>query len=103
MDIEIVDLLDEITDSINEDSLIKEYRIKKKEVLEDSELTSKIGALKKLDIYSNEYKKLKEEITSNKKFSKYKELEAEVYLLLLTINKKLNRLRCEDEDNNREV
>lgn len=103
MDIEIVDLLDEITDSINEDSLIKEYRIKKKEVLEDSELTSKIDALKKLDIYSNEYKKLKEEITSNKKFSKYKELEAEVYLLLLTINKKLNRLRCEDEDNNREV
>lgn len=103
MDIEIVDLLDEITDSINEDSLIKEYRIKKKEVLEDSELTSKIDALKKLDIYSNEYKKLKEEITSNKKFSKYKELEAEVYLLLLTINKKLNLLRCEDEDNNREV
>ncbi len=103
MDIEIVDLLDEITDSINEDSLIKDYRRLKKEVFGDKDLVNKIEELKKLDIYSDKYKKLKEEISSDKKFSKYKKLETEVYLLLLNINKELNRLRCNDEDNNREV
>lgn len=103
MDIEIVNLLDEITESINEDPLIKDYRRLKKEVLGDKDLVNKIEELKKLDIYSDKYKKLKEEISSDKKFSKYKKLETEVYLLLLNINKELNRLRCNDEDNNREV
>ena len=97
MDIEIIEKLDEITDLINDSKLLKEFSSIKEKVLKDSFLVEKINSLKEIEnIYSDEYRNLKEEIFLNEDFRRYKELENEVYLFLLKINSSLNNLKKED-------
>lgn len=96
MDLDLIEKLDEVTDEIKNNDLLKEFSKIKKKVEDNQELLDDIERLKKLDIYSDEYKCEKEKLLSNKDFNYYKELENKVYLLLLSINKSLNKLKKED-------
>lgn len=77
-------------------NIIKEIELKNK-LLSNNDLLNKIEKLKTLDIYSNEYKELKKEIFNNKDFVEYKHLENEINLMILEINKRLNKLTDKKE------
>lgn len=92
MDIDIINKLDEIISIIDNSKDIKRLLELKNKILSDNNLKDKLDRIKKLDIYTNEYKILKNELLSNKDIKEYKSLENELYLLTLSINKKLNEL-----------
>lgn len=92
MDIDIINKLDEIISIIDNSKDIKRLLELKNKILSDSNLKDKLDRIKKLDIYTNEYKILKNELLSNKDIKEYKSLENELYLLTLSINKELNEL-----------
>ena len=92
MDIDIINKLDEIISIIDNSKDIKRLLELKNKILSDNNLKDKLDRIKKLDIYTNEYKILKNELLSNKDIKEYKFLENELYLLTLSINKKLNEL-----------
>ncbi len=92
MNEEIIKKLDEITDIIENDNNIKEYKMLKKDILNDSELLNKISKLKQIDSYNKEYLDLKNSILSNEKYKKYIYLEKEMFYIIKDINIKLNSL-----------
>ncbi len=92
MDIDIINKLDEIISIIDNSKDIKRLLELKNKILSDNNLKDKLDRIKKLDMYTNEYKILKNELLSNKDIKEYKSLENELYLLTLSINKKLNEL-----------
>ena len=92
MNEEIIKKLDEITDIIENDNNIKEYKMLKKDILNDSKLLNKISKLKQIDSYNKEYLDLKNSILSNEKYKKYIYLEKEMFYIIKDINIKLNSL-----------
>ena len=97
MNIEIINKLDEITNIIDNDKDINEYKKLKEEILNDKELLNKIEKLKKIDKYDDNYLLLKKEILSNKKYKRYIELENNLFFDIKDINKKLNSLKEKSE------
>lgn len=99
----INDKVEELIDILNNDRRVKRLKVLKKELNKDEELISKIEYLKKLDQYSVDYRNLKKELFQNPKFVEYKELENEISIIILEINRKLkdltNERSCHHENN----
>lgn len=87
--------IDNLINLLDNDPRIIKLVEKKEKLLNNKELITKITKLKELDIYSDEYKKLKKELFENEDFVSYKELETEINYLILEINKKLRTLTNE--------
>ena len=92
MNKEIIEKLDEITNIINNDKDIKEYKELEKRILNNKELLKKIDKLKSINSYGNDYIELKKEILLNKDYSRYLELEKKLFFDIKDINNKLNCL-----------
>ena len=92
MNEEIINKLDEITNIIDNDKDIIEYKLLRKEILEDKDLLDKINKLKEINSYNKEYVDLKNEILSNERYKKYIYLEKELFYIIKDINIKLNSL-----------
>ena len=92
MNKEIIEKLDEITNIIDNDKDIKEYKELEKRILNNKELLKKIDKLKSINSYGNDYIELKKEILSNKDYSRYLELEKKLFFDIKDINNKLNCL-----------
>ena len=92
MNKEIIEKLDEITNIIDNDKDIKEYKELEKRILNNKELLKKINKLKSINSYGNDYIELKKEILSNKDYSRYLELEKKLFFDIKDINNKLNCL-----------
>lgn len=99
----INDKVEELIDILNNDKRVKRLKVLKEELNKDEELISKIEYLKKLDQYSIDYRNLKKELFQNPKFVEYKELEGEISIIILEINRKLKNLTnersCHHENN----
>ena len=99
----INDKVEELIDILNNDRRVKRLKVLKKELNKDEELISKIEYLKKLDQYSVDYRNLKKELFQNNKFVEYKDLENEISIIILEINRKLKNLTnersCHHENN----
>lgn len=93
MDIKIINKLDEITNIIENDKENNELKKLKNKIENNHELLNKIKELKQLDKYDSKYIKLKEEILSNEDFKNYKELEKDLYYVVMSINKRLNSIK----------
>ena len=93
MNEEIINKLDEITNLIENDKDIIEYKKLKKEILNDKELLDKISRLKEIDSYSKEYLDLKNSILSDNRYKRYIYLEKELFYIIKDINIKLNSLK----------
>lgn len=89
--------LDELINILDTNSNIQKELELKNKLMSNKDLLNKIEKLKILDIYSTEYKELKKEIFNNKDFCEYKHLENEINLMILEINKKLNKLTSKKE------
>lgn len=87
--------IDELLKVLEFDERVTYLKNKKEILLSNKELISKINKLKTLDIYSSEYKNLKQELFKNPDFVEFKQVENEINLLILEINKKLNNLTDE--------
>ncbi len=95
--------IDELITILDNDSRIKDIEILKEKILNNKDIISKINRLKELDIYSDEYKSLKQELFLDEDFKSFKEKEAEIDYLIMMINSKLNSLTgkgmCNHESN----
>lgn len=95
--------IDELITLLDEDSRIKDIEVLKDKIINNKDILSKINRLKELDIYSDEYKSLKQELFLDEDFKSFKEKEAEIDYLILEINSKLNSLvgkgKCNHESN----
>ena len=95
--------IDELIALLDEDSRIKDIEVLKDKIINNKDILNKINRLKELDIYSNEYKSLKQELFLDEDFKSFKEKEAEIDYLILEINSKLNSLvgkgKCNHESN----
>ena len=92
MNEEIINKLDEITNIIENDKDIIEYKNLRKEILNDKDLLDKISKLKEIDSYNKAYLELKKSILSNERYKKYVSLEKELFYIIKDINIKLNSL-----------
>lgn len=92
MNEEIINKLDEITNIIESDKELKEYKKLKKNLLNNQDLLNKINRLKQMDKYDNNYLDLKKEILSNKEFERLTYLEKELFYDIKDINNKLQTL-----------
>ena len=92
MNEEIINKLDEITNIIENDKDIIEYKNLRKEILNDKDLLDKISKLKEIDSYNKDYLELKKSILSNERYKKYVSLEKELFYIIKDINIKLNSL-----------
>lgn len=86
------ELIDNLLKCFEFDERIIALKNYKSKILSNKELIDKIGKLKTLDIYSSEYKNLKQELFKNPDFVEFKHLENELNLLILSINQKLSKL-----------
>ena len=100
---EIEEKLDNLIELLDSDDRLKKIEILKNKLISDTTLIGKINNLKCLDIYSDEYKKIKKELFELEEFVDFKELETEIDYLILEINSKLKELtnerRCVHENN----
>ena len=92
---EINEKLDNLISLLDNDPRMIKLIDKKKKLLNNKELLTKIAKLNELDNYSDEYKSLKKEIFENEDFVSYKEIENEIDYLILEINNKLRTLTSE--------
>lgn len=92
---EIEKKIDELLEILNQDTRIIEFKEHKQKLLDNQEFLDKIKTLQQLNIYSDEYKILKQELFQNSDFVEFKQLENEINLLILEINQKLKSLTDE--------
>lgn len=92
MNNEIILKIDEIINILDSSREIDELKSLKKKLYSHKELMKKIEDVKNSDSYSDSYVLLKKEILSDTSFSKYKEIEREINMLISEINMKLNSL-----------
>lgn len=100
---EINEIVNELIEIIDSDERIIELKKKKEKLLSNKDLINNIEKLRNLDIYSTEYKELKQELFKNSDFIEFKQLENEINLIILEINQRLNTLTNErscDHENN---
>ena len=82
----------ELIELLNQDQRIITFQEKKGKLLKNADFLKQIDNLKNLDIYSEEYLKLKNNLFQNQDFKEYKKLENQIDLLILEINRKLKTL-----------
>ncbi len=107
MDLQIWNMLDELINIFENSEEIQTMTKLKDDILKDELLKEKLDKLKMMnshnDIYNAEYVSLKKEILNFDKVKRYKELENDLYFLVLEINKKLKELvnekGCINENN----
>ena len=94
MDIELINKIDDLINALDSSFLIKKLDLTKKSIYSDSSLRKLLDEYKKEteNHYSSEKLRIKKELIDNPKISEYRSLEQELYLLTLTINKKLKSL-----------
>lgn len=97
MNIEKINKLDEITNIIENDQDLKKMKELSNKIEKNKILMDKINEVKKMDQFDPNYVKLKSEIIGNEEFKKYKELEKDLYYIVLKINEKLNSLTKKSE------
>lgn len=91
----VEDTISVMLDILEKDERIIALKNRKQELLQDKIFLNNMKKLQELDIYSDEYKKLKQELFQNPVFVEFKHLENEINLLILEINQKLNVLTDE--------
>lgn len=95
--------IEELLELLENDSRIQELKKVKEKLLSDDIFLEHMKRLQKLDIYSIEYKELKQELFKNPDFVEFKHLENEINILILAINQKLKGLvekrGCSNESN----
>lgn len=105
MDFELIKKIDELIEIFENSNEIKDIDRLKKEIYNNQELKEKINKFNKLkdNPYSTEIVNIRRDILSIEEVKKYKELENEILLLTMAINKKLNGLTakkgCNHENN----
>ena len=105
MDINLINKLDELINIFENSDEIKELNKLKEDILNDLEIKEKIDRFNiiKDNIYSSEVIEIRKDLLENKKINRYKELENNLLLLTMSINKKLNTLinkkGCNHENN----
>lgn len=105
MDTEIIKKIDDLLEVFENSHEIKKIESLKKQIYNNYEIKEKIDKLNKLknNIYSNEFIEVKKEILEIKEIKEYKRLENDLFLLILSINQKLNSLinsrGCKNENN----
>jgi cell fate (sporulation/competence/biofilm development) regulator YlbF (YheA/YmcA/DUF963 family) len=105
MDINLINKLDELINIFENSDELKELSKLKKDILSDLEIQEKINRFNviKDNIYSSEVIEIRKDLLENKKIKRYKELENNLLLLTMSINKKLNTLinkkGCNNENN----
>lgn len=100
---EINDQINNLIEILDKDERIIKLKKKKETLISNQTLIKDLEKLRNLDIYSNEYKQLKQKLFENPDFIEFKQLENEINLLILEINQKLNTLTnersCDNENN----
>lgn len=96
--------LTELEHIIKNSSTYKETKDLREKLLKKVDLLNEINNLKNNEnIYSNSYKDKKKKLYEDEDYKRYQQLENELYLLTLEINKKLNTLTkkgsCNHENN----
>lgn len=86
------EFINDLIKTLELDEKITTLKKEKQQLLSNQEFIKKIEKLKTLDIYSNEYKELKQELFNDSHFRTYKQLENELNLLIMEINQKLKQL-----------
>ncbi len=105
MDLELIEKLDQLTKIFNNSEEVKKLQKLKKEIYANENLKEKMHLLnkEKNNIYSEEYLRLKKEILSIDSVREFKKIENDLFLLSLSINKKLQSLidekGCHHENN----
>lgn len=89
---EIIRKTDELLELLDLDERIVKVQKYKQKLLENKDLLSKIEKLRDLNIYSDEYKKIKLELFRDADFVEFKHYENEINLLIMQINQKLKQL-----------
>ena len=83
----------ELSNTINSNDKIKRMIELKDIIYNDNDLKEKLDYIHNEDnTYSDKYIKIKKEIIENNYIKEYRELENELYFLVLDLNKNLNRL-----------
>ncbi|MBQ6477517.1 MAG: YlbF family regulator [Bacilli bacterium] len=84
---ELIDLVDNLKDSLDETTEVKNIKELNKEISKDKDL---LELIKKYNLTHDE--KLKSKILSNELFNKYKDNEIELNLLIMKINHELKKM-----------
>lgn len=94
MDKELIKKLDQLILIFENSKEIKILNTLKKEIYENKEIKEKIEEFNLIrnDYYNSNYVALKKEILDIEIIKEYKEIENDLFLLTLEINKKLNNL-----------
>ncbi len=87
--------LKELLDTLDHDERVISVKQYKEKLLHDEVFLNKIRQLQTLDMYSDEYLMLKQELFQNPDFVAFKHYENEINLLILVINQKLKLLTDE--------
>ena len=87
--------LKELFDILDHDERVIAVKQYKEKLLHDEVFLNKIRQLQILDMYSDEYLMLKQELFQNPDFVAFKHYENEINLLILEINQKLKLLTDE--------
>lgn len=87
--------LKELLDTLDHDERVISVKQYKEKLLHDEVFLNKIRQLQTLDMYSDEYLMLKQELFQNPDFVTFKHYENEINLLILEINQKLKLLTDE--------
>ena len=95
--------INNLIEILDKDERIIKLKKKKETLISNQTLIKDLEKLRNLDIYSSEYKQLKQKLFENHDFIEFKQLENEINLLILEINQKLNTLTnersCDNENN----
>lgn len=86
------EMIDTILSILDRDERITSLKRQKQKLMQDEYLLTQLQKLRALDSYSDEYKKLKQQLFQNPDFVKFKQLENEIDFLILEINQKLKSL-----------
>ena len=94
MDINLIKKLDEVINIFENSYTIKRLEDLKKQIYQEQDIRIKINRFNQIkdNIYSQELVTIRQELLENKLIKEYKQLENELFLLTLNINKKLNSL-----------
>jgi len=103
MDNLLLEKLEELTSELEKCPKIREMLELKKKIYEDNNLSNLLKKYRSLDKYDPNIVNVKKEIISNSLVMRYKELENELYFIVLEANKRLNTLvnkkGCSNENN----
>lgn len=105
MDIELINKIDELLNVFEESKEIKKLSLLKENIYNNLYIKDKINHFNKIkdNPYSSEVINLRKELLNNEEIKEYKQIENELLLITMAINKKLKKLvkkeGCKHENN----